>query len=49
MHNLDLHVHGFAKALSRQREEKVRLKGKYEEEKEAHEIQLARRKDMARA
>jgi DNA repair protein RAD50 len=36
------------KALSRQREEKVRLKGKYEEEKEAHERQLARRKDMVR-
>ncbi|OCT50156.1 DNA repair protein RAD50 [Cladophialophora carrionii] len=36
------------KALSKQREGKVRLKGKYEEEQDAHERQLARRKEMVR-
>lgn len=36
------------KALSKQREEKVRLKGKYEQEKEAHDRQLGRRKEMAK-
>ncbi|KAJ9616713.1 DNA repair protein rad50 [Cladophialophora chaetospira] len=36
------------KSLGKQREEQVRLKGKYEEEKEAHERQLARRKGMVR-
>ncbi|KAK4944848.1 DNA repair protein rad50 [Elasticomyces elasticus] len=36
------------KQLGRQREEKVKLKGKYEQEKEEHERQLVRRKDMVR-
>ena len=37
------------KDLGKQREEKVRMKGKYEEEKESHERQVTRRQDMARA
>ena len=36
------------KQLRIQREEKVKLKGKYEQEKEEHERQLVRRKDMVR-
>lgn len=36
------------KQLGKQREEKVKLKGKYEQEKEEHERQLVRRKDMVR-
>ena len=36
------------KSLGNQREAKVRLKGKFEVEKESHERQLARRKDVVR-
>ena len=36
------------KSLGKQREEKVKLKGKFEEEKNSHERQLARRKVMVR-
>lgn len=36
------------KALSKEREDKVKLKGKYEQEKEEHERQLVRRKDMVK-
>ncbi|OAP56197.1 hypothetical protein AYL99_09376 [Fonsecaea erecta] len=36
------------KFLGQQREEKVKLKGKYEQEKEAHERHLERRKQMVR-
>lgn len=36
------------KSLGKQREEKVQLKGKYEQEKEAHERHLERRRDMAK-
>ncbi|KEF56261.1 DNA repair protein RAD50 [Exophiala aquamarina CBS 119918] len=36
------------KNLSKEREDKVKLKGKYEQEKEEHERQLVRRKDMVK-
>lgn len=36
------------KTLSKEREDKVKLKGKYEQEKEEHERQLVRRKDMVK-
>jgi DNA repair protein RAD50 len=36
------------KQLGKQREEKVKLKGKYEQEKDEHERQLVRRKEMIR-